>query len=186
MDFGLQIEPAYGFEYDYAAEIANTSSQHGYTSVWASDHFMLNLTDSDRNCMDCWTLLAALARDTSGLRLGSLVSCVTYRNPAMLAKVAATVDMMSGGRLVFGIGAGWNEAEHMAYGINFPRPGERVERLREAVEITRSLWTTPVTNFVGRHYQMTNAVSAPKPVQKPHPPILIGGSKPRVLRTAAK
>lgn len=186
MDYGLQIEPAYGFEYDQAAELVNSATRHGYTSAWSSDHFMLNPVDTDRDCMDCWTFLAGLARDTSGLRIGSLVTCVTYRNPAVLAKVAATVDRMSGGRLVFGIGAGWNEAEHNAYGIPFPPVGERVERLREGVELIRKLWTEPVTNFDGQHYSASKAVSAPKPLQDPHPPILIGGSKPRVLRTVAR
>lgn len=186
MDYGLQIEPAYGFTYEQVVEAVETAQQHGYTSAWSSDHFLLGEHDTDRNCMDCWTLLAGLARDTSDIRLGSMVTCVTYRNPAILAKIAATVDVMSEGRLTFGIGAGWNETEHRAYGYAFPGAGERVERLREAVEIIRGLWTERYTTFEGRHYTAINAVAAPKPVQKPHPPILIGGSGPRVLRTAAR
>lgn len=186
MDYGLQIEPAYGFTYEEALEAVETAQQNGYTSAWSSDHFLLGEDDPDRNCMDCWTLLAGLARDTSGIRLGSMVTCVTYRNPALLAKIAATVDVMSKGRLTFGIGAGWNEVEHNAYGYAFPRVGERIDRLREAVEIIRGLWTERYTTFEGHHYAVVNAVSAPKPVQQPHPPILIGGSGPRLLRTAAR
>jgi len=186
MDYGLQIEPAYGFTYEEALEAVETAQQNGYASAWSSDHFLLGEDDPDRNCMDCWTLLAGLARDTSGIRLGSMVTCVTYRNPALLAKIAATVDVMSKGRLTFGIGAGWNEVEHNAYGYEFPAVGERIERLREAVEIIRGLWSERYTNFEGQHYSVVNAVSAPKPVQRPHPPILIGGSGPRLLRTAAR
>jgi F420-dependent oxidoreductase-like protein len=186
MDYGLQIEPSYGFTYEEALKAVETAQQNGYTSAWSSDHFFHGETEPDRNCMDCWTLLAGLARDTSGIRLGSMVTCVTYRNPALLAKIAATVDVMSKGRLTLGIGAGWNEVEHNAYGYEFPTVGERIERLREAVEIIQGLWTEQYTNFEGQHHSVVNAVSAPKPVQHPHPPILIGGSGPRMLRTAAR
>ncbi len=186
MDYGLQIEPAYGFSYDEVVEAVATAQEHGYTSAWSSDHFFLGAGDPERNCMDCWTLLAGLARDTSDIGLGSMVTCVTYRNPALLAKAAATVDVMSGGRLTFGIGAGWNDTEHEAYGFEFPGAGERVTRLQEATEMIRGLWTQPRTDFTGRYYSAVDAVSAPKPAQQPHPPILIGGSGPRVLRTAAR
>jgi F420-dependent oxidoreductase-like protein len=186
MEYGLQIEPAYGFTYEEALEAVETAQQHGYTSAWSSDHLFLGENEPDRSCMDCWTLLAGLARDTSGIRLGSMVTCVTYRNPALLAKIAATVDVMSNGRLTFGIGAGWNEVEHNAYGYEFPGVGQRIERLREAVEIIRGLWTERYTSFEGQYYSVDNAAAAPKPVQNPHPPILIGGSGPRLLRTAAR
>ncbi|MEX2378167.1 MAG: TIGR03560 family F420-dependent LLM class oxidoreductase [Dehalococcoidia bacterium] len=186
VDFGLQIEPAYGFTYEEVLELGLACSGHGFQSVWMSDHFMQDPNNAERNCMDCWTLMSALAAEVKDIRLGSLVTCVTYRNPAVLAKIAATVDLISGGRLDFGIGAGWNEAEHNAYGIRFPSPGERVDRLFEAIEIIRRLWTEPKATFQGKHYSVTDAVSAPKPVQRPYPPILVGGSKPRMLRAIAR
>lgn len=186
MEYGLQIEPAFGFSYDEAVTVARAAQDLGYSAVWASDHFLLDPSRPDLNCMDCWTLLAGLARDTTSIRIGSLVTCVTYRNPAVLAKVAATVDTMSGGRLIFGLGAGWNAAEHRAYGIAFPDPGERVGRLREALEITERLWTQATTTYDGRYYRLVDAPSAPKPLQKPRPPILVGGSKPRLLKLMAR
>lgn len=186
MQFGLQIEPQFGFTYMQVRDLAAKCRAHGFESIWASDHFLLSPGDTDRNCMDCWTLLAALAAEVKDIRLGSLVTCMSYRNPAVLAKIAATVDLISGGRLEFGVGAGWKDVEHDAYGILFPSPGERVDRFLEGIQIIRGLWTQPETTFDGRFYSVRDAASAPKPVQRPHPPILIGGSKPRMLRAMAR
>lgn len=186
MDYGLQIEPAYGFSYREVLGAVNKARAHGYSSAWVSDHFFSSRNTPDKDCMDCWTLLAGLARDTDEITLGSLVTCVTHRNPALLAKMAATVDRMSGGRLVLGIGAGWNQEEHNAYGYEFPPPGERVERLREGIQVILSLWTEQISNFEGKHYSLKDAVSSPKPLQQPHLPLLIGGSRPRLLRTMAR
>jgi len=182
----LQIEPSFGFTYDEVAALAGECRTHGYTSIWASDHFMLDGSEPYRNCLDCWTLLAALAADVKDVRLGPLVTCMSYRNPAVLAKIAASVDLISGGRLEFGVGAGWKDIEYRAYGIPFPSPGERVDRFFEGMEIIVRLWTQPRVTCEGRYHSVVDAVSAPKPVQTPRPPILIGGSKPRMLRAMAR
>jgi alkanesulfonate monooxygenase SsuD/methylene tetrahydromethanopterin reductase-like flavin-dependent oxidoreductase (luciferase family) len=184
--FALQIEPQFGFTFDQAASLAHECRASGYTALFASDHFLLDNAAKDRNCLDCWTLLAALAVEVKDLRLGSLVTCMSYRNPALLAKIASSVDMISGGRLEFGAGAGWKDVEYKAYGYDFPPPGERVDRFIEGIQIIKSLWTQPVTTFAGKYYRVEAAVAAPKPVQKPHPPVLIGGSKPRMLRAMAQ
>ena len=186
VQFGLQIEPAFGFAYDEVAGLASECRPHGYTSIWASDHFMLNAGQPDRNCLDCWTLLAALAAEVKDVRLGPLVTCMSYRNPALLAKIAASVDMISSGRLEFGAGAGWKDVEYHTYGIPFPSPGERVDRFLEGTEIIVRLWTQPRVSYEGRYHSVSEAVSAPKPEQKPHPPILIGGSRPRMLLAMAR
>ncbi len=184
--FGLQIEPAFGFTYEQVADLAHNCSGNGFSSIWSSDHFMQDPTNPDQNCLDCWTLLTALAVEVKDIRLGSLVTCMSYRNPAILAKIAASVDMISDGRLEFGVGAGWKDVEYHAYGIPFPSAGERVDRFIEGLEIIKGLWTQPMTTFNGKYYNVENAVSAPKPTQKPHPPVLIGGSKPRMLRVMAR
>ena len=185
-DFGLQIEPQLGFSYDSIASLAHECRPNGFTSMWASDHFMLNADSEDRDCLECWTLLSALAVEVKDIRLGSLVTCANYRNPALLAKIVAGVDQISKGRVEFGIGAGWKDIEYQAYGYRFPPPGERVDRLIEAVQIIHSLWTQPRTTFEGKYYSVHDAVSSPKPAQAPHAPILIGGSKPRMLRVMAR
>ena len=149
--FGLQIEPAFGFDYDDVVRLAGDLRPNGFTSVWVSDHFMLNSGDPERNCMEAWTLLTALAVEVSDVRLGSLVTCASYRNPALLAKIAATIDHISGGRLEVGIGEGWKDIEYEAYGYRFPTAGERLRRLEESLKIIKSLWTQPVANFKGAH-----------------------------------
>lgn len=130
-------------------------------------------------------MLAGLARDTEGIRIGPMVSCQSYRNPALLAKMAAGVDQMSGGRLEFGIGAGWKEVEYRAYGYDFPEAGVRVTQMVETLEICTRLWKEGRVTYHGKHYRVDEAVSAPKPKQRPLP-IWIGGTKPRVMRIAAK
>jgi F420-dependent oxidoreductase-like protein len=185
-EFGLQIEPAFGFSYDDVAGLAHMLRPNGFNSMWSSDHFMSDPNDPDTNCLECWSLLTAISVEVKDIRIGSLVTCANYRNPALLAKMAATVDQISGGRLEFGIGAGWKDVEYEAYGYQFPSAGERVSRLIESLEIITRLWTQPKTTFNGKFHSVANAVAAPKPTQKPYPPILIGGSKPRVLRTMAR
>ena len=135
--------------------------------------FFLNDKSENLNCIEAWTLLAALASKITRIHLGPMVSCNSYRYPAVLAKIAATVDMISNGRLFFGIGAGWKEIEYEAYGIPFPSLNERMDRMEEAIQIIRLLWTKPKTSFKGKYYKIKDAFSAPKPVQKPMPPILI-------------
>ena len=184
--FGLQIEPQFGFSYAEIRDLARLCESTGFNSLWCSDHLFLDERSEERDCWECWTALAGLAVETSTLRIGSLVSCVSYRYPSVLAKMAACVDVMSGGRLEFGIGAGWKRVEYDAYGIAFPSPRERVDRLVEALPLILALWTEPRATFQGRYYQVTDAVCAPKPVQQPRPPVWVGGSGRRVLGLAAQ
>jgi alkanesulfonate monooxygenase SsuD/methylene tetrahydromethanopterin reductase-like flavin-dependent oxidoreductase (luciferase family) len=152
----------------------------GYHSVWLDDHLMYN----DWPILECWTTLSALSSLTNRIRLGTMVSCNAHRNPALLAKMAATLDVLSSGRLEFGIGAGTQEAEHIAYGFDFSKPAIRIERLKEALEITRQLWTQKKTNYQGKYYSIKDAVCEPKPLQKPYPPITVGGSGELLMKKA--
>lgn len=183
---GILIEPVLGFDYNPVEKICLESEKAGYDSIWVSDHFFLDNTSEDLNCMEAWTLLAALAAKTEKIRLGTLVTCNSYRYPAVLAKMAATVDVISNGRLFFGIGAGWKEDEYTAYSIPFPSVKERMDRLEEAVQIIKLLWTSPKTTFKGNYYTIKNAVSAPKPVQNPVPFLIGGGGEKRTLKMVAK
>lgn len=144
--------------------------------AWLFDHFSPIQGDLDGPCLEGWTVLAAFAAVTERLRIGLMVTGNTYRHPAVLAKIAATVDVISNGRLDFGIGAGWNVYEHESMGLPLYQPGERIRRLGEACEIAKGLFTQPTFDFDGRYYQLKDARSEPKPVQKPWPPFVIGGS----------
>lgn len=155
--------------------------------AWAFDHFIPLGPDPTGPQLEGWTLLGALAARTERLRVGLMVTGNTYRHPAVLANIATTVDRISHGRLDFGIGAGWNELESNMYGIPLYQPGERIRRLGEACEVIRLLWTETVANFDGKYYQLKDARCEPKPVQKPHPPFVIGGSGEQLtLRVVAK
>jgi F420-dependent oxidoreductase-like protein len=151
------------------------AEQLGFDEAWLFDHFVPIIGDTDGPALEGWSLLSALALDTSRMRIGILVTGNTYRHPAVLAKIATTVDHVSAGRLNFGIGAGWFEPEHTAYGIPFYTAKERAERLGEALEVISRLWTADHPSFDGRYYKLVKAPFAPKPVQRPHPPIVIGG-----------
>ena len=186
MKLGVIVSPAAGWSYSQLQDLARAAEKSGFASFWVSDHFFGGPGGTpDRNCLEAWTLLAALARDTTTIRLGVLVAAVQYRNPALQAKMAASVDHISGGRLEFGVGAGWKEDEYRAYGYDFPSPGDRVDQLREGLEITRRLWQDDRATYHGKHYRIDDAVCAPKPTQRPRPPIWIGGAGPRVMRLAA-
>ncbi|MFL5691384.1 MAG: LLM class F420-dependent oxidoreductase [Ktedonobacteraceae bacterium] len=155
--------------------------------AWAFDHFIPLGPDPTGSQLEGWTLLGALAARTERVRVGLMVTGNTYRHPAVLAKIGATVDVISHGRLDFGIGAGWNELESNMYGIPLYAPGERIRRLDEACEVIERLWTETVANFDGRYYQLKDARCEPKPVQKPYPPFVIGGSGEQLtLRVVAK
>lgn len=155
--------------------------------AWVFDHFYPIFSDSSGPCMESWTLLSALAARTTRLRLGVMVSGNTYRHPALLANMAATVDSISEGRLEIGLGAGWNEEEHHAYGLPLPPLGERFDRLEEACAVMHGLLTEPVFDFAGTHYRLTDARCEPKGVQAPRPPLVIGGrGEKRTLRIAAR
>ena len=185
VDFGVQIEPQYGFTYEHIREVAAEAERLGFESIWVSDHFFMTEDSLDINCLECWTVLTALARDTSRLRLGAMVASQSYRNPALMANMAASVDHVSGGRLNYGIGAGWKEVEYKAYGYGFPAARRRIRQLEEAVEIARRMWTQPKATYEGRYYKVRDALCMPKPVQKPLP-IWIGGTGTHTMRVAAK
>jgi len=159
-----------------------------FESGWTFDHFYPIYSDSTGPCLEGWITLAALAQATRRLRLGTLVTGIHYRHPAVLANMAATLDIVSGGRLELGIGAGWNEEESGAYGIELGTPKQRSDRLSEACEVLTGLLSPrETTTFKGSYFQLTDARCNPKPVQQPHPPICIGGSgHKRTLRTAAR
>jgi F420-dependent oxidoreductase-like protein len=159
-----------------------------FESGWTFDHFYPIFSDSSGPCLEGWITLTALAQATKRLRLGTLVTGIHYRHPAVLANMAATLDIISGGRLELGIGAGWNVEESGAYGIELGSPSERSDRFEEACEVLTGLLSPPETfSFTGSYFQLTDAMCNPKPVQQPHPPICIGGSgEKRTLRTAAR
>jgi F420-dependent oxidoreductase-like protein len=170
-----------------AVEIATVAEALGYDSVWVYDHVHNVPRPAHEAVFECWTTIAAISQRTSRVRLGQMVGCNSYRNPALLAKITATVDVISGGRLDWGIGAGWYENEYRGYGYEFPAPKDRIGMLREAVEIVKSMWTERETTYEGRYYRTVRANCDPKPLQQPHPPVWIGGGGEQLtLRTVAR
>lgn len=173
--------------YEAMTRVAQTADESGYHSVWLVDHFHTIPQPSQEVSFECWTTTAALARDTKHVYIGQTVTCNGYRNPALLAKMASTVDVLSHGRLHFGIGAGWYEQEYRAYGYEYPEAPERLRMLREAIQIILAMWTQEEATFEGKYYQVRGAINQPKGVQKPHIPLLIGGSGEKVtLRLVAQ
>ena len=185
LHFGVQLQAQRTSWQDYAAALRSVE-ELGFDSAWTSDHLLPFSGPDDGACFDALTTLAAMATLTSHVRIGVLVNGVLYRDPATLAKSAALVDHISGGRLEFSLGAAWAEREFRTYGLPFPSLAQRYERLDEALQIVRSLWREQRTTFVGHHYSVENAPCEPKPLQQPHPPITIGGSGLGTLRLAAK
>jgi F420-dependent oxidoreductase-like protein len=172
--------------YDRLVQIAVAADESGYESLLAPDH-LTNLPPSQEIVFESWSIVTSLARQTSRIRLGHLVTGNSYRNPALQAKMASTVDVLSEGRLVFGIGAGWYEPDYVGYGYEFGSAADRLSRLDEAVQIILSLWTQDETTFEGKHYRLRGAVNQPRGVQKPHIPLLIAGGGERVtLRLVAR
>ena len=183
MRFGLDVAQHW-LEWDEILRRVRFAEEAGFDGAWVFDHFKPNYADpstGERNgpCMEAWTLLAALAATTERIRLGALVTGVTYRHPSILATEAVTVDQVSRGRLELGIGAAWHEAEHRELGVPFPPRKERYERLEEAVQVIEAIMTGERANFRGRHFRLEDAVYLPRPVQQPHPPIWIGASGER-------
>ena len=158
-----------------AVELALLAERLGYDSIWLYDHFHNVPKPAHEAVFECWTTMAAISQITTRVRLGQMVGCNSYRNPALLAKITSTIDVISGGRLDWGIGAGWYENEYRGYGYEFARPKERIGMLRESVEIVKSMWTQPETTYDGDHYRLERAHCDPKPLQQPTPPIWIGG-----------
>ncbi|WP_432836306.1 LLM class F420-dependent oxidoreductase [Dactylosporangium sp. CA-092794] len=184
------VEPQLGATYEDQLAIAQRAERLGFEAFFRSDHFVNFSGDGLPGPTDSWVTLAGLARETSTIRLGTLVSSATFRYPGPLAIAVAQVDAMSGGRVEVGLGAGWYEREHTAYGIPFPPRGERFDRLSEQLEILTGLWSTPAGStytFEGRYYDLVDSPALPKPVQQPGPPIIIGGKGPnRTPRLAAR
>ncbi|MFD5424184.1 LLM class flavin-dependent oxidoreductase [Streptomyces sp. NPDC127084] len=195
--------------YPEMARVARAAESHGFDSVWLCDHFLTLSPDdyirsagiaagpesggtvqqsgsSSLPLLESWTALSALSRDTATVRLGTSVLCNSYRYPAVLAKMAATLDVISGGRLELGLGAGWFQQEYEAYGIPFPPARERVTALGESLQVMRRVWTDPHPAFHGDFYSIDGAVCDPPPLQKPHPPLWVGGEGPRIHRIATR
>lgn len=182
-DFGPIADPI--DQYEAMTRVAVEAERLGYDAVWLYDHLQAEPRPGapppeTSTTFECWTSAAALARDTTTIRIGQMVTCNLYRNPALLAKMASTVDVLSHGRLDFGLGAGWYEAEARAYGYPFPPPAERAQRLAEALQIIRAMWTEPTATFEGRYYWAQGAINEPKGVQQPHIPLWVGGAGERV------
>ncbi|OSC39022.1 TIGR03619 family F420-dependent LLM class oxidoreductase [Mycobacterium decipiens] len=189
--------------------VSRSAEEYGFDSVWLCDHFLTTSPEDYAQdsgvgvgvgahaahrgarprslpLLECWTALTALARDTTRLRLGTSVLCNSYRHPSLLAKMAATLDVISEGRLDLGLGAGWFQREFDAYGIPFPPVRERVSALYESLQVIKAVWTQPNPTFSGDFYTLNGAICDPPPVQRPHPPLWIGGEGDRVQRIAAK
>jgi F420-dependent oxidoreductase-like protein len=196
MRFGLQVNPYFpgstGNPWDSVARVARAADESAFDSLWLYDHFLYEGGYSGHPIpepvMECFTTLGAVAAITRRIRLGQLVLGVPYRNPAMMAKMATTLDLISHGRTILGLGAGWHQREHEAFGWGPFEPAPvRLKRLEEAVRVVLALWTERPASFAGEFYRVDNAMDNPAPLQKPHPPIMIGGSGERVtLRLVAR
>lgn len=179
MRIALMIEGQEGVGWEQWCALAEACEQHGVETLFRSDHYISQGDDDTTIAHDAWTILAALAARTSRLRLGTLVSPATFRPPALVANAAATVDHISDGRVELGLGAGWLEHEHRAYGFPFPESRTRVAMFAEQLEIVHRLWSEDRVDFRGAHYTLEDAPAQPKPLQQPHPPLLVGGGGKR-------
>lgn len=170
-----------------AKEVALAAEAAGYDSIWVYDHFHNVPKPAHEAVFECWTTMAALAEATTTVRLGQMVGCAAYRHPSLVAKISSNVDVISGGRLEWGIGAGWYRNEFAGYGFPFLEPKDRIGMLAECVEIVRSMWTEPETTYEGRYYRLERAHCDPKPLQAPHPPVWVGGGGEQLtLRVVAR
>ena len=194
MKFGLQ-HPNFSFDgegpqiVEKLRNLVGRAERYGFDSFWVMDHFhqIRNVGELQEPMLEGWTTQSVVAGFTSKIKLGTLVTGIVYRHPSVLAKIGATLDVLSKGRLFMGIGAAWNVEEARAYGIPFPSVGERMRRLEEAAQIIGKMWTEECASFDGKFYQLRDAYCNPKPIQKPHPPIMIGGSgERRTLKIVAK
>jgi alkanesulfonate monooxygenase SsuD/methylene tetrahydromethanopterin reductase-like flavin-dependent oxidoreductase (luciferase family) len=195
--FGVDLEKI--VDYEALTRTVSELERLGFNSVWVEDHLVTSLgseyllshedvpvSELALPVLECWTTLSWLAAQTRRIRLGTLVLCNLFRPPSVLAKMASTFDVLSNGRLEFGLGGGYWEPEFKMYGIPMPNLRTRMEQLVESIQIIKSMWTQDVTDFEGKHYSVRHALNMPKPVQKPHPPILIGGRSERLMKVAAQ
>ncbi len=181
MDYGIVVPQGWRMDlvdipdpveaYEAMTRVAHEAEGLGFHSIWLYDHFHTVPIPTQEKTFECWISTAALARDTKRVRIGQIVTCNGYRNPALLAKMASTVDVLSHGRLNLGIGAGWYEQEYLAYGYPFPDTRERLRRLGEAIQVILAMWTQEEATFEGTYYQVKGAINQPKGVQKPHIPV---------------
>src|SRR6266849_4507348 len=197
MDYGIVVPQGWRMDlvdipdpveaYEAMTRVAREAEAQGFHSICLYDHFHTVPVPTQEVTFECWISTAALARDTKRVRIGQIVTCNGYRNPALLAKMASTVDVLSHGRLYLGIGAGWYEHEYLAYGYPYPDTRERLRRLGEAIQVILAMWTQDEATFEGTYYQVKGAINQPKGVQKPHIPLLIGGGGEKVtLRLVAQ
>ncbi len=189
MDVCLMIEGQENVTWEQWIGLALACEEYGFQALFRSDHYLSFGHPAEYGSMDAWATLSALADRSERIRLGTLVSPVTFRHPSELAKAVVTVDHVSGGRIELGMGAGWHEGEHRAYGFPFPSNAERYDILEEQVEIVHRLWDVdePEVNFEGKHYRLEGCHALPKPLQDPHPPLILGGEAgPRSARLAAR
>ena len=188
--FGITInataEMQYRSDYNAIKRIAQECESLGYNSLWAMDHLLWG-NNNEGSVFEVWVLLSALAMETKSIKLGPLVACNSFRNPTLTAKIASTFDIISNGRLIFGYGAGWKGKEYEAYGYQFGDSATRVRQMSEGITLIKKLWTEEKTTFKGDYYEAKDAICKPKPMQKPHPPILIGGGGEKyTLKVAAE
>lgn len=185
MRFGLDVAQ-HQLSWDELLARTRFAEDLGFDGAWVFDHFTALYGDPHGPCLEAWTLLAGLAAATERIRLGALVTGITYRPPQILATQAVTVDHISGGRLELGLGAAWHGGEHRALGLDFPGRGERVSRLEEGLEVIRALLTSDGATYEGRYYRLEGATYRPRPVQQPTPPVWVAGSRPRMIGVAAR
>jgi len=185
VDFGVNVRPTHA--YKDIKTMAQTSETLGFDSGWVTDHLITGFSGKERaDILETWTVLSALARDTTKLKLGQIVLCNSFRVPAVLAKMSSSLDVISNGRFVMGIGAGWFEREYLGYGLPFPSAAIRLAQLEEAVHIIKRFWTEDVVNFQGKYWTIVDGINYPKPIQKPRPKIWIGGSGDKLLGIVAR
>jgi F420-dependent oxidoreductase-like protein len=175
LEFGVKTGQG-GYSYQDLVKVWTAAEELGFSSAWLYDHFY-SLGDKNGPCLEAWVTLAALATVTKRLKIGTMVTCASYRQPSLLAKMGATVDVLSHGRLIMGIGAGWHEEEYRAYGYQFPDQATRMKQLKETLIIISKMWTEEKPSYEGQFYSIHDALCAPKPVQKPRPKILVGIAK---------
>ena len=186
MDLGVMIEGQEGLTWDLWRRIARATEDLGYESLWRSDHFLSLGGPGEREALETFISFVVVAEETERIRFGPLVCSMTFRHPSLLARMAAQIDVLSGGRFICGMGAGWNLREHQAFGLPFPDVAERMDRLEESVQVVQALWGDEPATFAGRYYQLQEATCYPKPVQRPLPVLVGGGGERRTLRIVAR